>query len=261
MGTLGLTVFSNCQVSLGTGNSTTWQPDVQTFLDNPATSYYAWTDLSPNLPGSGQVTYEELGTQWQVTYDGVFAFNTSDTSTVQFRGDTGTGDFTIAFGADVHTTGPEAWLVGFSVGGSSSDPGAIDMSSASLSTGDVDSPPLTLIPESRPQLGTIFDLRTANLESTAAFHMGIIGLTSPGTAINPLLPFIDAQCFLNASLDVTLGPDVVAGLSEFVWPGLDLTGASLSGFEFFVQSVVLDINGLNTNTRLSNGLRAFTGTL
>jgi predicted outer membrane repeat protein len=261
VGTLGISVYSNGMMSFGAGNSTTWTPDVPTMLGNPAEALYAWTDLSPNLVGSGQISYEESGTQYQVTYDGVWAFGTTDPSTLQFRGDTATGAFTIACGA-LHTTGPEDFLFGYSVGGPNVDPGPTDLSGLSggnvLVTLAIDSPPLTLT-GGAPALGGPWNVTTENIDATAVFHLGVVGLTRPGLPLG----FLGApsECFLHASADVLLGPAVVAGLNSYGWQVLDLTGlgTALAGIELNVQAVTLDLSLISSTTRTSNGLKGVTG--
>ena len=62
VGTLGLTVASNCWMATGPGNSNGWSPTVPTFLANPSTGVYCWTDLNPTATGSGNIYYGESGT-------------------------------------------------------------------------------------------------------------------------------------------------------------------------------------------------------
>jgi hypothetical protein len=270
VGTLGIRVYSNCQVAFGAGNSTTWTPSVTTMLGNPSTAIYAWTDLSPNLPGSGQISYEENGTQYQVTYDGVWAFGTTDPSTVQFRGDTATGDFTIACGI-LHFTGPEDWLFGFSVGGPSADPGATDLSSAvsnAITTGTADVLPLALTTNNRPVQGAApapFDVTTENIPATALSHLAIVGLGRPAM---PLDGFGMPGCALNADPDildlVIFAPAPAPG--TFTWTALTLPAGPVffGGFEFNVQSAIFGTtaNGfLGLGALTSKGIKATGATL
>lgn len=261
-GTLGLEVFSNGQVARGAGNSTSWVPSTSTMLGNPAEAMYAWTDLQPNAAGSGEVTYEESGTLWQVTYDGVWLWNTNDPATIQFRGNEATGTFIIALGV-LGTTGPEDWLIGYSTAGASADPGGQDLTAAILfpfTTSTADVLPLGLEGVGTPVLGAPFDLTTTNIEPGAVFHLGIVGLTSVGLPLAFVFPTADPQCSVNASMDLVHGPDVVlGGTGSFTWPGLDLTGVSLIGFDLFFQSATLDLSVLSATTRTSNGIRATTG--
>ncbi len=261
-GTLGLVVGSNCHVSRGTGNSNQWQPSVATLLGNPAEAMYAWTDLQPNAAGSGQVTYEESGTQWMVTYDGVYLWGTTDPCTIQFRGNEANGNFTIAFGA-LGTTGPEDWLVGYSVAGPSADPGPRDLTFASLfpfGTGTVDNAPLTLEAVGTPVLGQPFDLTTTNIEPGAVFHVGIVGLTFVGVPLAFATPQAHPQCRINTTLNLLIGPAVVFnGPNTLTWQGIDLTGAGIIGFDLYFQAATLDLSGLSGSTRTSNAIKGTTG--
>ncbi|MGK0303994.1 MAG: hypothetical protein ACI89X_004897, partial [Planctomycetota bacterium] len=262
VGTLGLTVGSNGQVARGGGNSNQWQPNVTTMLSNPAEAMYAWTDLQPNIAGSGLVTYEESGTQWMVTFDGVYLWGTTDPCTIQFRGNEANGNFTIAFGS-LGNTGPEDWLIGYSVAGPSADPGPRDLTFASLfpfGTQTFDQEPLTLSAVGTPVIGQPFDLTTTNMESNAIFHVGVIGLTGAGIPLTFVVPSANPQCRLNAAVDVLVGPAVVfGGPNSLTWQGVDLTGVGILGFDLFFQSATLDLSGLSASTRTSNAIKATTG--
>ncbi len=262
VGTLGFTVGSNCQVARGPGNSNQWSPTVAGMLGNPADAMYAWTDLQPDASGSGLVTYEESGTQWMVTYDGVYLWGTTDPVTVQFRGNESNGNFVIAFGS-LGTTGPEDWLVGYSVGGPSDDPGSRDLSLTSLfpfSTATVDADPLTLAAVGTPVLGQPFDLTTNGIEPSAVFHLGVIGLTAAGLPLSFVSPSAHPQCRINAAPNVVVGPTVIFGGSgSHTWQGLDLTSVGIVGFDLWFQSVTLDLSGISASTRTSNAIKATTG--
>lgn len=260
LGALQMEIHSNCQVGFGSGNSTNFIPNLNTMLNtNPGTALYAWTDLDPSEPGSGQIWYEENGWDYQVTYDGVYQFGTTQPVTVQFRGNRGFNDHVIAFGPTLHTTGQD-WLIGYSPGGPSPDPGPIDYSALTAVVPYVsrepDVLPLTLVALGAPVNGAPFFVQTINFEPGAIFHIGLVGLTSPGQSLGFL--GLDAACALHASPDVLLGPTVVAGWSSYTWVPVDLSLGTLVGFEFYTQAATLDLSALSATTRLSNGLRAVT---
>jgi len=261
-GTLGLSVGSNGWVARGAGNSNDYVPDVSTMLDNPSEGYYAWTDLQPNAAGSGEVFYEESGTQWMVTYDGVYLWSTTDPVTIQFRGDESNGDFVIAFGA-LTNTGPEDWVIGHSGGGASSDPGPRDLSQGTLFgflMGDQDREGLALAPIGAPVLGAPFQLQTTNIPSSAVFHVGILGLSQVTAPLAFAFPSAEPSCNLHASLDVIVGPQVVwGGSGSLTWTGLDLTSASALGASVYFQSATLDLTVLSDTVRTSNGVQGTTG--
>jgi V8-like Glu-specific endopeptidase len=261
-GTLGLHVGSNGWVARGPGNSNGFVPDVTTMLSNPSEGYYAWTDLQPDVTASGKVWYEESGTQWMVTYDGVYLWSTSDPVTIQFRGNEANGNFVISFGA-LGNTGPEDWLVGKSGAGVSNDPGPRNLSAASpfgFLAADIDREGLELTAIAPPVLGAPFQLQTSNIPPTAVFHVGIVGVQQLTLPLAFAFPSANLNCSLHASLDLILGPDVVFGGSGTqVWEGVDLTTVSALGANLYFQSATLDLSVLSDTTRTSNGVAITTG--
>ena len=261
-GTLGLYVGSNCWVARGPGNSTGWVPSVATMLGNPSEALYAWTDLQPNAAGSGQVFYEESGTQWMVTYDGVYLWSTTDPVTVQFRGNEANGNFIISFGS-LGSSGPEDWLVGKSGAGASNDPGPRDLSVATpfgFQVADIDRLGLSLSAVNTPVLGQPFTLETGNIPSSAVFHVGIVGTQQFTLPLAFAFPSANLNCSLHASLDLILGPDVVfGGPGTQQWEGVDLTTVSALGASLYFQAATLDLTVLSDTTRTSNGVAITTG--
>ena len=262
-GTLGLHVASNCWVAYGPNNSTFYVPSVQTMLDNPSEGYYAWTDLEPNAANSGLVYYEEAGQRWQVTYDGVYLWGTTDPVTVQFRGNATTGRFAIAFGAGVNaSTG--RWAVGHSGAGISTDPGPRDLSQATLFgflMANADQDGLELAPVAAPVLGAPFELQTTNIPAGPTFHFGLIGLNQIAVPLQFAFPSAQVGCFLNVSTDLVLGPDFPAG-NSLTWQGFDLTNIltpAAIGADVHFQAATLDLTLLSPTTRTSNGVRATLG--
>ena len=271
-GTLGLSVGSNCWVAFGAGNSNAFAPSVATMLDNPETAIYSWTDLDPTDTESGSVLYEEdavAGTAL-ITYDGVFGWGTTDPNTVQFFVNTATGVFTISWGV-LSTNNPEDWLVGYSVGGTSADPGATDLSELItpefLSTAAEDTIPLALTAVSRPvqaNNAVPFEVTTENIPSTVLSQIGIIGMGRPGAPLDGIgLP----GCFLHASLDVidfVIAPPVSS--PSYTWTALTLPPHNVwrRQFEFNVQAVVFGTPAnsfLGLGALTSNGLKCVTGKL
>ncbi|MCK5942239.1 MAG: hypothetical protein KAI24_09750 [Planctomycetes bacterium] len=255
MGTLAMEIHSNCQVAFAAGNSTGYVPTVDTMLNtNPATALYAWTDLDPSAPAGGSIWYEESGADYQVTYDGVFKYGTTDPVTVQFRGNRLSNTHVISFGA-THGSGQD-WLIGYSPGGPNRDPGPIDYTAFAAAAPYVSREPDTYALEleavNSPFLGGPVVVRTSNFEPGAVFHVGIVGISDPATSLAFL--GLDPSCELRASLDVLVGPAIVAGQSSVNWVPIDLTTGSI-GFEFYVQAATIDLSALSGTTRLSNGLR------
>lgn len=259
-GTLGLFVSSNCVVYFGPGGSAAFTPSVPTLLNQAPTGCYSWTDLNPAAPGSGLVWYEEAGAVAQITYDQVFGFGTTGRNSVQFVIDRGSGDFRITWGM-LSPTNPQPWLVGYSPGGPSLDPGPVDLSSTVVVTAPMDSVPLTLQPLGLPSQGPVavpFNVLTTNIASLPAFHLGLIGLTSPNVNLG-FLGF-PGGCVLNASPDVIVDFSV-AFAPQVNWTALVLPPSppSFVGFEFYLQAITLDAGGINLASRASNGLRCVVG--
>jgi hypothetical protein len=263
-GSLGLVVGSNGWVARGPGNSNGYHPLVTTMRSNPSEAYYAWTDLNPSAAGSGKVWYEEAGTQWTVTFDGVFTWSTNNPVTIQFRGDVATDAFVIAFGSLVGQS-PQDWLVGHSGAGLSLEPCESDLSALGPNGAfvtDVDQSSLSLEAVNQPVLGGPFVLRTKNIPSDAVFHVGVLGLGTQQLPLQTLFPAMVASCTLYADLDLLIGPQVVwGGPGQLTWTGVDLTTATLLGVDLYFQSLSLGPGGIGATTRASNGLRARTNSL
>ena len=261
-GTLGLVVGSNGWVALGGGNANAWVPNVATFLDNPSTGLYAWTDLQPN--NSGTVSYEEdpATGRTRTTFDQVNGWNTMDPHSIQFDFNVNTGDWNLRIGV-VGFNNPEDWLVGFSPAGPSADPGSRDLTLASLfsfNTQTADTVPLTLEAVGTPIIGQPFQLTTTNIEPTAIFHVGIVGLTQVTVPLQFVFPSANPGCFLNASLDLVMGPDIVfGGPGSYTWEGIDLTTTSALGAELFFTAATLDLTVLSDTTRTANAIKITTG--
>jgi len=257
MGALAMEIHSNCQVAFAPGNSTDYVPSIAALLnDNPATALYAWTDLNPEEPGSGQVWYEENGWDYQVTYDGVYAYGTTQPVTVQFRGNRGYNSHVIAFGPTLQTTG-ENWLIGYSPGGANLDPGAIDYSALTAAAPYVSREPdlvvPTLSPVSAPVLGAPFQVTTDNIGAHDVLLLGLVGFSDPNLSLDFL--GLDASCTLRAAPDILVGPAFVAGQSSLTWTVADLSTGAVSGLQFYVQGVTMDLSLLSNTTRVTPGLK------
>ena len=254
-GTLGLWVGSNCWIALGGGNSNGFSPSVATMLSNPATAVYAWTDLRPlqtSGAGLGTVYYEENGSVATVTYDAVEGWNTGETNTVQFTYDAATGDYSITFGT-LSTSNPEDWLVGYSVGGASVDPGAIDISAGSFSTPAVDIPPLALSSDI-PVLGGIWDLELANITGPLAWFFFGDAAVDPGY---DLAPNGAPGCAVYTSANLGFwGQPILAGGTRMTFALPSAT--SLLGAELYAQGASID-SGNALGLATSNGVFARVG--
>jgi len=268
-GTLGLEVCSNGWVASGPGNSTIWNVAVPLMLGNPSTGWYSWHDMNPSIAGSGQVKYEEAGTQAQVTYDGVWDYggtSVADANNIQFQINTATGNVVICWGA-MSTLGASGigHLIGYSPSGASVDPGNADLSAlTALVTYQTDAAPLSLAALGRPIQGPAavnYDVTTGNIPASALLHVGIVGLTQPGV---PLAIIGMPGCFLNSSLDIITGT-VVAPPASVTWTAINLPALppAFVGFEINAQGIIFGTPmnpAFGMGALTSNGMKMTVGT-
>jgi len=207
--TTSLTVCSNGFVSVGAGNGTFYDPTAVDFLGNPDTGWYVWHDCNPTIPGSGQVKFEEVGGIAYITWDGVYDFGGStaaDANTFQIQFDTASGAVHFSFQAMSTTVNGNDFLVGYSPGGASADPGSVDLSTALVGTINLpaaDVLPLTLAGATRPILGTNWSLTTSNVPASVLVGVDVFGFADPG--INDLFFLGMPGCGLRSTLDVVGG--------------------------------------------------------
>jgi hypothetical protein len=205
---LSLTVCSNGFVSVGAGNGTSFVPDVNTMLNAPDTGWWCWHDFNPTTPGSGTVKFQEIGPIAYITWDGVWDYggaSAANASTFQMQFDSSSGMVTFAWQTMSPLGGATAtgFLVGYSPGGPSANPGSVDISVAlgagAISTFGVDLLPLSLVSLSRPVTSTTWNLSTVNIPATGLIGVEILGMSNPGI---PDLGFLGMPtCGLYASLD------------------------------------------------------------
>lgn len=175
-----LFIHSNGFVSVASNNVLTgvnWFPSVGAFLNAPATGWWIWHDLNPTELGSGSIWFEEDPTNGRiyVTWLRVESFpaGVANPSTFQMMFEPGTGIVTMHFRSLDPVGGAtlppgDGWIVGYSPGGASPDPGPTDLRALMGGT----APPVRLPPGevarlalnagSRPRLGTTITLTTVN---------------------------------------------------------------------------------------------------
>jgi hypothetical protein len=203
-----LTVCSNGYVSVATGNGTGYVPSVPTMLAASQTGWWNWHDYNPTIPGSGAVKFHESGSIAYITWDGVWDYggsSSANANTFQFQFDSGVGSVALAWQTMSSLGGTTAtgFLVGYSPGGASADPGNTDLSAAlplSFTVFGVDVLPLSVVAVSRPVIGTSWNLSTGNIPATAIIGVDVFGVTDPN--LNDLAVIGAPGCGLRASLDV-----------------------------------------------------------
>ncbi|MCA8975766.1 MAG: hypothetical protein KDC98_13675, partial [Planctomycetes bacterium] len=239
--TSSLEVCSNGFVSAATGNGHPTGCNPDGLLTAPATSWRNWHDYDPTA--GGQVLFEEVGPIVFVTWDAVPDWNvTGSASTFQFQFDTSTGTVTYAF-AQMSAAGGggngHAYVVGYSPGGASLDPGNGDLSAAipvSFAIAGADMSELVLTAASRPVLGTSTMLETTNVPATATLGAQVLGLLP----INPGLDLTNlgmAGCrqFLSPLTTVVITP--ASGMAS--WPLALPSSTGFAGVNIFAQSAML----------------------
>lgn len=256
--TSALTVCSNGFVSVAPGNGTVFNPQASSFLAAPQTGWWTWHDLNPTV-GGGQVKFQEIGSTAYVTWDGVRNFggtSAADDNTFQLQFDLASGF--VSFVYQSMSTGGNAFLVGYSPGGASLDPGSADLSVATLGLLEVgaDRTPLAVSASTRPVLGTGWNLSVTNLPPGQVLGVDVFGFADPG--LLDLSAIGMPGCGLRASLDVLLG-----------WVGSTTHGyaltipqlPSLVGLHLFTTSAVLQpgVNGFGAIT--ANGIDGGIGDL
>ena len=267
VGTLGLEIGSNGWLATGAGNSNLWTPTAAVALNQAAAQFSCWSDLEPNA--GGQIVYEELGTVARVTYDAVLSWGTTDTQTFQFEIDTATGNCSLYFGSITSAT-LHPMFIGYSPAGPNADPGSISIetelaTNGAIVTAGADVAPLALASIGRPVQGPAavnWEATTTNIEPTALFHIGIVGLNNPALPLS-IIGF-PAGCTLYAAADVLVGPAVVAGGSgSETWTiiGLPVANPIFNGFELYAQAATLDLSLVSPSARASNGVKGTIGDL
>lgn len=262
--TTSLVVCSNGFVSVATGNGTAWTPDVPTFLNAPQASWRVWHDFNPSIAGSGQVKFEEIAGIAYVTWDGVYSFSTTNAERFQFQFDLASGVVTMVFGSPLGGFG-NGFLVGYSPGGPSLNPGSMDISAAltgSWSTQAADIAPLTMTASTRPIIGTNWTMRVNDIPANGVIGLDLLSITDPN--ITDLAAFGAPGCQLRAGIggpsDLsffyfafgTTSHPVVFSIPNDPW---------YVGIDLYVSSVVLQSPTINAAGAITaNGIKGHIGT-
>lgn len=255
--TNSLAVCSNGFIST-VSNGTAWTPDAADFLADATRWCPMWHDLSPNQNGSGDVHFNVNASRAVVTWNGVEYYSSNSTATFQIQ---------FWANGDVHciyqsvASGGNDYLVGFSMGGVTADPGSMDIStslngSVQVCNSTAGTQNVALNSSTRPITGTTVSLVTSNLPAGAAGGLSILSLTPIAGGID--LTFLGMPgCRVYQQLTVVDSFGIIAG-SGFRF--LPIPNApSLIGTKVFNQSVVLALNINSANMVTSNGLELTIG--
>jgi len=252
--TSSLVVCSNGFVSTGAGNGTNWSPAIPEFLNSSQHCWRVWHDFSPQLGGS--IKFEESALVSVITWDNVrqwLGTGPADDSTFQLQFyPSGVVVFAFATMSTTNTSGT-GYLVGYSPGGVSLDPGSIDLS-ATLGSGitahAADILPLTLAGTTRPITNTNWTLQVSNIPATGVFGVNIYGIADPG--ITNLFFLGMPGCQLRSTLDLIDGPWLVGGPTQnyaFAIPN----STSVLNFHLFTTAAVWTLPALNAFGAITTG--------
>ncbi|MBL8723685.1 MAG: hypothetical protein JNK49_06535 [Planctomycetes bacterium] len=236
-----LVVCSNGFVSVASGNGVAFTPTVAAMLNAPQTAWWCWHDFNPSAAGSGQVKHEVVGSADVITWDGVFDFGSTSANTWQMVFHS-SGEVEWRF--QQMSSGGNAMLVGYSPGGASSDPGALDLSAALPSGFPVccqSALPLALDASARPLVGSQVTMTTTNIPAGAMLGTLLVGLTQ----YNPGLPYpgLSVGCVLHHD-DLARHPYIPVGTSMTHALGFLNPVANYPGVTVQLQAAVLTAGGL-----------------
>jgi hypothetical protein len=266
--TSSLVVCSNGFVSVATGNGTTYTPVVNTMLNAPQTAWWNWHDYNPGSTsaGAGRVKTEVIGTITYITWDGVYDLggtSAANANTFQFQFDSGTGIVHLVF--QTMSALGNARLVGYSPGGSSTDPGPLDLSAAvptTFTVGSTDQQPLALAASARPILGTTVNLLTSNptVAGLGVNFLGFAQIPAPGFDLAVIgAPGCPALLDVNQAVGNVIG-NAVPGLSMSIALPIP-NNTALNGLPLFSQSIWLDAAANTFGMLTSNGVALVLGNL
>jgi hypothetical protein len=238
-----LTICSNGYVADAVGNGAGFVPTSAAMLNAPRAAWWSWHDFNPTSPGSGQVKFEQVAGIAYVTWDGVHSYGTNHAETFQLQFELATGAVhfvwtTIGgFGND--------YLVGYSPGGPSDDPGNRDLSASlpgTFQTAAVDQRPLALAAGPAPIPGAVITYTTSNIPefapSTGLFvALGILSLGQlPAPGVDLGLVGAPGCAALLASVDLA---KAMVGTGATMTVTLALPATAPVGTMIFSQSVAL----------------------
>ncbi len=252
--TTAIDVCSNGFVWLVSGASTSadFSPSTAEFMSNPARLAPLWMDLNPTAGGT--VHFDALPGKALVTWNGVFAYGTTNPNTMQLQLFPN-GDFILAWPSALNnaTTTAGAAICGLAQGAGSSDPGSRDLSAVPFGTGVLGSIPLALAAQtgSRPVIGQNFTMEASNVRPGSVSAALNLGFTVPNLNLGIVgLP----ACTLLSSVDLAFGLVAVSPVTSVTF-GIP-NDPTIVGVPLNAQAVMVDLSlGGAIPAYLSNGLR------
>jgi hypothetical protein len=127
--TTNVTITTKGNVEFTAGPVTLdFTPTTGELLNRADTGFHCWHDFDQTTAGA--ITWEVIGNVGYATWNGVESFSSPGLSTVQWQFDLASGNATlvvVSAGGIVDPANPDDTVVGYSVGGASSDPGSTDL--------------------------------------------------------------------------------------------------------------------------------------
>ncbi|MCB9878457.1 MAG: hypothetical protein H6835_12730 [Planctomycetes bacterium] len=238
-------------------NGNSWTPLASDLIGGNTRWAPLWRDLSPNQGGSGGIRFDTNASRTVITWDAVQYYNSSSTARFQIQF-WANGDVHYLYDT-VATNG--TFLVGFSMGNTSTDPGSTSIAS-SLNSGlmvcgnNGSTPDLLLTASARPVLGTTVDFTLTNAPAGTVLGVSILSATQvfPGVDLGG---FGAPGCKLFVTMD-DFGTFPIVGSSgtrSFTFP----SAPALSGLQVTTQSATWtpSLNAFGFGT--TNGLLMVTG--
>lgn len=272
-----LFIHANGFVSVGPNHvlpSFNWLPTPSSFLNASHTGWWIWHDLNPAEPGSGSIWYEDdpnSGLVYVTWLDVESAPNgVANPSTFQMIFQPSTGIVTMHFIAIDAIGGGvpnDSWLIGYSPGGASHDPGPTDLhallngTAPAIDLAAQDVSALALQASGKPRLGSAVTLRTSNHQGVSS---GFVLLTT--TAAPSALELV-AMGAPGCWAWIDLVSSATVWLSNAAGPaGMDValaipSSAGLLGMSIYGQSAWLDATANVLGLVTSNALRLKVGSL
>lgn len=263
---------SNGYVNLLGTTPATSNPTVAAWLTGTAVRMGNHYDMDPapgGVPtGTTHYDYDTVHSAHVFSWLNVPTFNIANTSNTFQMAFFANGDVEFRWGT-MSQAGGGGWptLIGFSPGGSSADPGSVDLSaSAFLSTSGFDQPPLTLTANVNPVLNATVALTTSNV--TGVGNLGLCFVTVAD--LGPLSPagldlgIIGAPgCVANVDINAGVG-NLISNFGAPL-PGLTVNfqipagPPAIIGQSFYSQSAWLDATQNAAGITTSNAVRLKVG--
>jgi hypothetical protein len=254
-----LQVCTKGYIATAPGNVIDFTPTAPELLAFPQTTWACWHDFNQTAAGSGLLLFEQVAGVAYVTWNGVYSYPTVATpSTVQFQFELATGNVTLVIGTFGNGS-IDPVVVGFSPGGPSPNPGAVDISATPvIALITPESSGLSLTGASRPITGTNWNLNVTPVSPTVSIGLDLFGLADPGILDLGPLGFGQANCQLRSALDV-LTAWLPAGTSHAYSLAIP-NDPALVNLHVFTQSALLTLPSL-AETITSNGIDGKIGNL